>query len=184
MTGRSSELFRLLLLSAGRTARQQAWFPGVSGQGWRAWPSGSVPWRRVVGVGPRGWDRRKSLWWMRAAGQSPCGGPHWSQAASLDTQTSKVRGSAVAWRTWWEAGRGPSLGFVELPSRRPMKALPSPHLLTRHGGTCRWAPQLSRNVRNHWHPIFRSVLGGGESWRQSHGVPQGRASPVHPSLAG
>ena len=27
------------------------------------------------------------------------------------------RGAAVAWRTWWEAGRGPSLGFVEPPSQ-------------------------------------------------------------------
>lgn len=65
----------------------------------------------------------------------------------------------------------------------PEGTLPRPPLLTRHGGACLWAPQLSRSERSHWHPIFRSVLEGGELWRQGHGVPQERASPVHPSLA-
>lgn len=162
MTGRSSELFRLLLLSARRTARQQPWFPGASGQGWRAWPSGSVPWRRVVGVAPRGWDRRKSLWWMRATGQSPCGGPHWSRAASLDTQTSKVRGQLLPGGHRGKQDEALHLALWSRPLREaPEGTLPSPHLLTRHGGTCRWASQLSSNEQNHWHPIFRSVLGGG-----------------------
>lgn len=62
----------------------------------------------------------------------------------------------------------------------PEGTLPRPHLLTRHGGACHWALQFSRSERSHWHPIFRSVLGGGEPRRQGHGVPRGRASPVHP----
>lgn len=181
MTERSSELFRLLLLSAGRTPRQQPWFPGASGQGWRAWPSGSIPWRRVVGVRPRGWDRRKSWWWIRAAGQSPCGGPRWSQAASLDTHTSKIGGQLLPGGHGGKQDEALHSASWSRPLREaPEGTLPRPHLLTRHGGACHWAPKFSRSERSHWNPIFRSVLGGGEPRRQGHGVPRGKASPVHP----
>ena len=190
MTERSSELFRLLLLSAGRTPRQQPWFPGASGQGWRAWPSGSIPWRRVVGVRPRGWDRRKSWWWIRAAGQSPCGGPRWSQAASLDTHTSKIGGQLLPGghggkqddplqcsclenprdgRAWWAAVYGVAQSRTRL---KRLSSSSSSSMLSRPGHRALARSSLLRD----WFPCAGAVLSLAQTptltfpWRSQSGL--------------